>query len=157
MTPIICAQALADVLKDKFSTFKPADAKIADNKITIRSGYLPLASTNEEKAKQSPYIMVRPIAVKDNIETADDESVLDMQILVSTFNTDKENGHLELFHMLEMIRQAILTHGVIGKRFTLKYPVDTIIPEVQPFPTWFAYFTLSYRIPTPEEELIYSE
>lgn len=157
MTPILCTRAVAALIKTKFTDFKATDIKVEGNGITIRDGYLPAAKTNDEKQKQCPYIIVRPIEISDDPDDYDQESKVDFQILFATYNEDTENGHLELFDMLEVTRQLLLKNTIVDSCYKLQTPIKTHIPEVQPYPMWFAYMDLSYLVPTPSEELITNE
>ena len=157
MTPIVCAKEVAALIKEKFVGYKADDDKVAGNGITIKDGYLPMATTNEEKAKQCPYIIVRPATIIDDPDDQDQESKVDFQIIISTYNSDKNDGHLELYDLIETVRQTLLTNTIVGECFELQTPIKTHIIEAQPYPVWVAYIELSYLVPTPSEELIENE
>jgi hypothetical protein len=147
MTPIGCARALADFLQKHFDAigYRPIDEKIAGNKITIRDGFLPKATTNEEKKKQDPHIVIRPVEVMDTQEG----STITLQLLMMTYSADMEKGHLDLYHMAEIVRQAVEQQTIIGEMYMLQLPVKTLIPEEQPWPEWWAYMELTYTLGRP--------
>jgi hypothetical protein len=147
MTPIGCARALADFLQKHFDAtgYRPIDEKIAGNKITVRDGFLPKATTNEEKKKQDPHIVIRPVEVTDTQEG----STITLQILMMTYSADMEKGHLDLYHMAEIVRQAVEQQTIIGEMYMLQLPVKTLIPEEQPWPEWWAYMELTYTLGRP--------
>ena len=153
MTPIICAEELTKMLKKELTYFTPSSDKVSTNGITYKTGFMPIPKNNTEKEKNFPYIAVRPFHIEDYGPEADDESTANLYILVGTYNEDKDNGHYELYNMMEMIRQAILQHPVIGGNFELKYPLKSDIPESQGFPTWFGYIEARYSIPNTTEEV----
>lgn len=147
MTPIGCARALADFLQKHFDAtgYRPIDEKIAGNKITVRDGFLPKATTNEEKKKQDPHIVIRPVEVMDTQEG----STITLQLLMMTYSADMEKGHLDLYHMAEIVRQAVEQQTIIGEMYMLQLPVKTLIPEEQPWPEWWAYMELTYTLGRP--------
>ena len=147
MTPIGCARALADFLQKHFDAigYRPIDEKIAGNKITVRDGFLPKAMTNEEKKKQDPHIVIRPVEVTDTQEG----STITLQLLMITYSADMEKGHLDLYHMAEIVRQAVEQQTIIGEMYMLQLPVKTLIPEEQPWPEWWAYMELTYTLGRP--------
>lgn len=147
MTPIGCARALADFLQQHFDAtgYRPIDEKIAGNKITVRDGFLPKATTNEEKKKQDPHIVIRPVEVTDTQEG----STITLQLLMMTYSADMEKGHLDLYHMAEIVRQAVEQQTIIGEMYMLQLPVKTLIPEEQPWPEWWAYMELTYTLGRP--------
>lgn len=147
MTPIGCARALADFLQKHFDAtgYRPIDEKIAGNKITVRDGFLPKATTNEEKKKQDPHIVIRPVEVTDTQEG----STITLQLLMMTYSADMEKGHLDLYHIAEIVRQAVEQQTIIGEMYMLQLPVKTLIPEEQPWPEWWAYMKLTYTLGRP--------
>nr|DAY38597.1 MAG TPA: tail completion protein [Caudoviricetes sp.] len=147
MTPIGCARALADFLQKHFDAtgYRPIDEKIAGNKITVRDGFLPKATTNEEKKKQDPHIVIRPVEVTDTQEG----STITLQLLMMTYSADMEKGHLDLYHIAEIVRQTVEQQTIIGEMYMLQLPVKTLIPEEQPWPEWWAYMELTYTLGRP--------
>lgn len=146
MTPINCARNVAEFLREQFQGYTAPDEKIAANGITIRDGFLPKQTTVEAKRRQSPYIVIRPVRIDDDDKEG---STADLQILVTTYNDNKEDGHLALYHILEFIRQSLLTHRLIKKKNILQMPIKTMIPEEQPFPQWWGYMEVTYSIGQP--------
>lgn len=146
MTPINCARNLAEFLREQFQGYSSPDEKVAGNSITIRDGFLPKQTTMDAKRRQNPYIVIRPVKVEDDDKEG---STADLQILVTTYDDDKEDGHLALYHILEFIRQSLLTHKLIKKKNMLQMPMKTMIPEEQPFPQWWGYMEVTYSIGQP--------
>ena len=147
MTPIGWARALAGFLQKHFEDIKyrPIDEKIATNRLIVRDGFLPKVTSNEEKKKQDPYIVIRPVEITDT----DEGSVMKLQLLMMTYSADMEKGHLDLYHMAEIVRQAVEQQTIIGEMYMLQLPVKTLIPEEQPWPEWWAYMELTYTLGRP--------
>lgn len=144
MTPIEATRALAKFLQQQFAEmdFTPTDEKTASNKITVRDGFLPRRNTAHEKQTQDPCVLIRPIEIVDD----DNGSTVKMQILIVTYNSDMNDGHLELYHILECIRRFIEQSPILERRFMLNMPLKTLIPEEQPWPEWWAYMEATYTI-----------
>ena len=66
-----------------------------------------------------------------------------------TYSADMEKGHLDLYHMAEIVRQAVEQQTIIGEMYMLQLPVKTLIPEEQPWPEWWAYMELTYTLGRP--------
>ena len=147
MTPIGCAKALANFLQGHFGRigYRPLDEKIARNKITICDGFLAKAVSAEEKRERDPYIVIRPVEVTDSNEG----SVIRLQLLMMTYSSDQKMGHLDLYHLAEIVRQAVEQNPIIGEMYLLQMPVRTLIPEDQPWPEWWAYMELTYTLGRP--------
>ncbi len=145
MTPIACANALAKFLEEAFkkSDYAPTDEKISFNKITIRDGFLPKRTSAKDKQEQNPCIVIRPVKITDTEKI----STIELQLLALTYNSDPEKGHLEIYHILEFVRQQIEINPKIANRFRLSLPLTIVIPEEQPFPEWWAYMQIVYTIP----------
>lgn len=146
MTPILCAEHVAKLLQEAFEGYKSTDEKTQNNGITIRSGFLPKTVTAADKQKQNPAIVVRPIEIIDDNEASD----IKLQILATAYNEDKDNGHLELYHILEKVRYTLLTNRLVASRNMIELPMKTTIPEEQPFPVWWGYMEVSYNIGQPK-------
>lgn len=149
MTPIICADNIAQFLKEKLQNYKSINEKVVVDNITVQSGFLPRTKTKEEKNKYCPYVIVKPVKVFDDIENH--ESNVLIQLLVTLYDDDLEQGHTELYHLLEFCRQQLLENKTIARKNRLLQPVTTYVPEEQPFPVWLGYMELTYSVPQPQE------
>lgn len=147
MTPIQCAMDIADFLEGKFADFSFSDEKLSGKKINIRSGFMPVSRSNEDKFEQGGYINIRPIEIDDNGDDDEESSVVMMQILVVTYNADINFGHIELYNILEVIRRNLLATPIINKRYEVSKPLKTHIPDNQPYPQWLGYIEATIKIP----------
>ena len=89
--------------------------------------------------------MIRPVEVTDSNEG----SVIRLQLLMMTYSSDQKMGHLDLYHLAEIVRQAVEQNPIIGEMYLLQMPVRTLIPEDQPWPEWWAYMELTYTLGRP--------
>lgn len=147
MTPMRCAQAIAEYLQEKFDSigYLAPDERTEGKPMHVYAGFLPRAMSDKEKMAQAPCIVIRPVKVVDT----DAESTADLQILAATYNRAVQDGHLELYHVLELCRQWLCQSPVIGNMFMMKKPLETGIPEEQGFPEWIGYMKVTYTIGTP--------
>ena len=147
MTPMRCAKEVASYLQKKFNSigYVATDERADGKPMHVYAGFLPRAMSDKDKAAQAPCVVIRPVKVTDE----DQESSVELQLLVATYNRAIEDGHLELYHALELCRQCLCQSPVISKMFMLKKPLETGIPEEQGFPEWIGYMKMSYTIGTP--------
>lgn len=147
MTPLDGAQAIADYLAEKFKGYVPMDDATKGNGLTIRTGFLPRTTSAAAKKSGCPAIVVRPLDVTDEL---DGGSTMHVAILVQTYSGDLDMGHLELYHLLEFIRQALLSEHIIGGVVSLELPLKTTIPAEQAFPVWLGGIEATYTIGQPQ-------
>lgn len=147
MTPIRCAKEITKYLQEKFDAigYTATDERTEHKPMHVYAGFLPRALSDREKAAQAPCVVVRPVKVVD----ADEASSVDIQILVATYNKALTDGHLEMYHALELCRQWLCQSPVIGRMFMLQKPLETGIPEEQGFPEWIGYMKAIYTIGAP--------
>lgn len=151
MTPYLCAECLVNDLRGLFKDYVSPCEKTAANGIKIYTGYLPKYTNSADKQKNSPCIAVRPVQIDD--EEAG-RSYVTLQVLVQTYDDNLTEGHREMYHILQMIREYILTNEVINQQYDLQQPAHTMIPEEQPWPLWWGYMVLRYDCYQPHENLI---
>ncbi len=147
MTPIRCASELAKLLKEKFDSidYHPTSEGMEEKTISVFRGYLPRALSDEAKRKMSPCIVIRVVSVEDALQ----DSRVNLELLVSTYNKEVIDGYLDLMHILELSRQWICQTPILARKFQLEKPLMVKLPEEQGFPTWWGIITVSYTVPAP--------
>ena len=147
MTPMICAIKLAEFLQAKFDgiDYKATDERLEGKPMHVYAGFLPRTVSDKDKTEQDPCIVIRPVKVTDAAE----ESNVELQLLACTYNRDKNSGHMELYHALELVRQWIWQSPIIGGMFRLEGNTETGIPEEQGFPEWLGWMKVKYNIGKP--------
>lgn len=156
MTPYGCAEAVAEFLKKVFEKYAATDDKIKDAGMNIYAGFLPKTASSEEKRRRDPCITIRPVRIEDTLDYSD----VTLQVLVMTYCDGKLDGHRELYHILQIIRQAVETEDIIDGTFQLNYDGHnqvTNIPEEQPYPEWWGYMELHYAIRRPQQNIVRME
>lgn len=154
MSPIECAQAVADFIRNEciqdyvppqFTCTPPKKEPITYTpEIVVRHGFLPKTVTAAEKAKQTYNVVVRPVEIIDSVDTKSPSSI-ELQILVQTYDDDVTQGHLGLYHIMELIRQGIMRTRTIGE-YRSSGELKTEIPEEQPFPRWWGYMLIKFDL-----------
>ena len=153
MTPLQCAKEIADFLRKEIAQDQEGVQAIFVDKppeteeIRVFVGFLPRASTNAEKKKLCPAIVVRPESVSDT----DDGSSVKLLFSVTTYDEDKESGYISLYNLLEWIRFKLLSNSPIGERWDLRSSLETAVPDEQPFPQWWGYLEGSFVLPQPHK------
>lgn len=153
MTPLQCANEIAGFLRKEIAQDQEGVQTIFVDKppeteeIRVFVGFLPRASTNAEKKKLCPAIVVRPEAVSDT----DDGSSVKLLFSVTTYDEDKSSGYISLYNLLEWIRFKLLSNSPIGERWDLQSSLETAVPDEQPFPQWWGYLEGSFVLPQPHK------
>ena len=65
----------------------------------------------------------------------------------------EEDGWKDAFRLMEVVRNHLLVHRTLGKKFRLEDELTWQVPDQQPF--YFVYAELSYQIYQPQEEGIW--
>lgn len=153
MTPLQCANEIADFLRKEIAQDQEGVQTIFVDKppeieeIRVFVGFLPRVSTNAEKKRLCPAIVVRPESVSDT----DDGSSVKLLFSVTTYDEDKESGYISLYNLLEWIRFKLLSNSPIGERWDLRSSLETAVPDEQPFPQWWGYLEGSFVLPQPHK------
>lgn len=143
MTPLDCSMCLADYLKRVLDDYVFEDG-VVNKEINIKDGFVLKAMTLEEKQKQCPAIIIRPTEIIDDDYDAD--SIVKIDINVITFSKDKEYGHRDLYHILQVIRSALYRQQLLARKYRLTGKTNTLIPADQPYPQWWGVIEVSYTI-----------
>ncbi len=160
MTPMGCAQGIADFLTDYFAEHEEyssldqpgQESRIVkwDKSVSVYAGFLPLAQTRQEQDDLCPAVVIRPTEVQDK----DDETLVTMAAIVTTLDTDKKVGCLSLYHLLEVTRLALLSDRTIAGKYLIQDgSMRTVIPDQQPFPQWWGEIEFTVYLPQPERKV----
>ena len=154
MTPLECAQGIAEFLRGKIVDYEElvesTDGEEKEN-YNVYAGFLPYAANRQEQKKLCPAIVVRPLEVNDK---KDDSTVL-LGIYVTTYDEHKEIGCYGLYHLLEFVRFHLLAcNPAAGKYFIEPGSMTTSVPDEQPFPQWWGRIDFSVYLEQPENSYI---
>ena len=154
MIPVNLMDALAErlqvILKD-YSSGNPQDEVtgsviLGRNPLKIHTGQIPVPEDASE-LESFVYVIVKKIEDKGG----QDLSSATVEIGVSIYDED-ETGWRNLYNIVEHIRQDLLKHRILNKKFMLQWPINTEFAEEQPYPQWVGAITAKYSIGQPVEE-----
>lgn len=85
MTPLVCAMEMVEYLKNVFKEhIQEEGAKSKD--ILIKDGFLPRVTTEDEKRRMTPAIIVTPVLITTPKPTLDEDSTVKLEINVLTYS-----------------------------------------------------------------------
>lgn len=142
-TPLDLLNALADelreVAKDEKFIAQYQDAR----KLNV---YIQSVPTNEFQSDQFyPLLCVEFISLEDEVT----DSVASVLLTLGTYKGERSDGWRDHLNLLEGVRQYLLTHEIIGKRFPLQFPIYTGLVEPSSENFMFSNIFLQYRIGKP--------
>ncbi|GIO33122.1 hypothetical protein J2TS6_42630 [Paenibacillus albilobatus] len=147
--------ALKDFIGEKTKNMQLGDG---DRPPAVHLGWLPNAGQPEvingklipPRASDSdfPYIIIRALDGEDG----EDYGSVKIRILVGTKSADDE-GYLDILHLIEVLRNSLLSTAVIGQRFEIKRPLKWTLYEDQPYPEWIGEIMTTWTVPTVLREV----
>lgn len=150
MTPLECVEGLKNFLDEVFADYDEHDEE-EHTPVNVYAGFLPYANTRETKKKLCPAVVIRPAEVVDGEE----ETLLTVLIIVTTFDEDMIDGAQSMFHMLEFLRLKFLEENPIKNKWQIKRgSMDTFIPGEQPYPQWWGQMEFTVNLPQPENHQV---
>ena len=130
-----------------YSTEQPSGTFIVD----VIPGRIPNPETAQENIS-AVYVIVRSVEDAGGNEM----SSATVEMILSIYDEDDLTGWRTLYNVAEHIRQYLLKHRILDKKYMLKIntenPVRTVFVDDQPYPQWIATITAKYTISQPEEE-----
>lgn len=150
MTCTDLLQTLAAELRDAFEHTrlpteymrKPAPENFVP--VNVFTGYLP--ENLFEQTSYYPCVAIELIKVVDDLKGY---STADLGLTIGTFSLE-EDAWQDAFHLMELIRQRLLTRRVIGKKFRLK-ELSFETPAEQPREFFFIIGAATFEIFQPQE------
>ena len=142
MTPLDVSDGIAAYLMDELRKLNET-SDVATSPIRVWSGFLPRVDKNEDKRKLCPAVVVHPYSVSD----ADSS-------MVTTYDEALTKGHVGLYHLLEVVRERLLSDNPVALKYEIKEnTVNTTIPDDQPYPQWVGYLEFEVYIPVIRRNL----
>lgn len=145
MTPLNLIKALAAELQAASEYFILPAQYQAPKKISMYVQEVP----QEEFENQSfyPYICVELIGVEDDV----DISVASVVLTVGTYLGEKTEGIIDHLNLVEEVRQYLLTHPLIGKKFSAIMPAYTGLVEKRSEFFRYSNIFLQYQVASPSK------
>lgn len=153
MTHIHLIQALASELKELLSHVKMpteyAAEPTADNFIAVNIFEQYLPKNLFEETTYFPFVLVEWLETQDNLKEG---STAQIGLTFGTYALE-ENGWIDAFYLMELVRERLLSKRLIANRFRLADEVQWQIESDQPSPFFILYASLNYQLFLPQEVL----
>ncbi len=148
MTPLDVSDGIAKYLMNELRKLNES-SDVTERPIRVWSGFLPRVDKNEDKRKLCPAVVVHPYSVSDA-----DSSTVGITVLVTTYDEALTEGHVGLYHLLEVVRERLLSDNPVALKYEIKEnTINTTIPDDQPYPQWVGYLEFEVYIPVIRRNL----
>lgn len=148
MTPLDVSDGIAQYLMNELRKLNE-NSDVTERPIRVWSGFLPRVDKNEDKRKLCPAVVVHPYSVSDA-----DSSTVGITVLVTTYDEALTEGHVGLYHLLEVVRERLLSDNPVALKYEIKEnTINTTIPDDQPYPQWVGYLEFEVYIPVIRRNL----
>lgn len=148
MTPLDVSDGIAAYLMNELRKLNET-SDVTTSTIRVWSGFLPRVDNNEDLRKLCPAVVVRPYSVNDA-----DSSTVGITVLVTTYDEALTKGHVGLYHLLEVVRERLLSDNPVALKYEIKEnTVNTTILDDQPYPQWVGYLEFEVYIPVIRRNL----
>lgn len=148
MTPLDVSDGIAEYLMKELRKLNE-NSDVTERPIRVWSGFLPRVDKNEDKRKLCPAVVVHPYSVSDA-----DNSTVGITVLVTTYDEALTEGHVGLYHLLEVVRERLLSDNPVALKYEIKEnTINTTIPDDQPYPQWVGYLEFEVYIPVIRRNL----
>ncbi|MCI6870075.1 MAG: hypothetical protein MR853_05030 [Selenomonadales bacterium] len=140
MIPARLIEALAEEIRDATKDYVLKAEGQADKKLSVYCQHIP-----DEKFMSDSYYPLVIVSVQ-NVE--DDEqgiSTATIGLTIGVYGED-EQAWMDLLSIMERIRQRVCMQRIIDRKYALVLPNKWETVEAQPYPYWYGYATLKYRI-----------
>lgn len=150
MTPVILVDELVKFIKPVVAEFDLQTNKKGITKAPqVISGFLAEKMPGDQQDNPDfPFVIVRFLKDSDT----DESNIAIVRIYVGTYSQDEQNGWRDAMNVTIRIKQALLKQRIIGKQFRVEKPMETEMPEEQPFPEWTVVLTINVTMPQIDEE-----
>lgn len=148
MTPLDVSDGIAKYLMNELRKLNE-NSDVTERPIRVWSGFLPRVDKNEDKRKLCPAVVVHPYSVSDA-----DSSTVGITVLATTYDEALTEGHVGLYHLLEVVRERLLSDNPVALKYEIKEnTINTTIPDDQPYPQWVGYLEFEVYIPVIRRNL----
>lgn len=146
-TPLDLLNCLADELREATKNFKFVAQYQPDKKISIYIQAIP--KVEFESQTFYPLICVELLNVEDHLEDGVKTSIASVLLTVGTYQGERTDGWRDHLNLIEYVRQFVLTHEVLGKRFPLLYPTYLGLVEPRSDNFLFSNIFVQYLVGSP--------
>ena len=121
-----------------------------DKQVSVYAQHIPDEDFHDDS--YYPLVIVSLNKVEDTEPVGGSGSTATIGLTIGVYGEDKQ-AWMDLLSIMERIRQRVLIFRKLDRRFRLVLPVKWETVEAQPYPFWFGYGTLVYKIAQPNEQM----
>lgn len=152
MTITHLIEAVADEIRDATATLRlPVEycnerqrrAETTWRKVNVYEQYLPEADFQNDN--YYPLVVVEWLNTRDKLRGAENGSIATIGLSFGVFAKEAD-GWKDCFHLMEIVRQRLLSKRVLAKRFRLEDEITWETAGQQPTPFFYAYGEITYQI-----------
>jgi hypothetical protein len=140
MIPVRLIEALADEIRDATKDYKLRAEGQEDKKVTVYCQHIP-----DEDFLSDTYYPLVIVSVQEVTDDNEGISIATVGLTIGVYGDDKE-AWMDLLSIMERIRQRVCNEKIIARKYPLVMPTKFETIEAQPYPFWFGYATLKYRV-----------
>lgn len=140
MIPVRLIEALADEIRDATKDYKLRAEGQEDKKVTVYCQHIP-----DEDFLSDTYYPLVIVSVQEVTDDNEGISIATVGLTIGVYGDDKE-AWMDLLSIMERIRQRVCNEKIIARKYPLVMPTKFETIENQPYPFWFGYATLKYRV-----------
>ena len=140
MIPVRLIEALADEIRDATKDYKLKAEGQEDKKVTVYCQHIP-----DEDFLSDTYYPLVIVSVQEVTDDNEGMSIATVGLTIGVYGDDQE-AWMDLLSIMERIRQRVCNEKIIARKYPLVMPTKFETIEAQPYPFWFGYGTLKYRV-----------
>ena len=140
MIPVRLIEALADEIRDATKDYKLKAEGQEDKKVTVYCQHIP-----DEDFLSDTYYPLVIVSVQEVTDDNEGISIATVGLTIGVYGDDQE-AWMDLLSIMERIRQRVCNEKIIARKYPLVMPTKFETIEAQPYPFWFGYATLKYRV-----------
>lgn len=153
MTHINLIRSLASELRGLLKRVKLpveyAEKATPDDFITVNVFEQFLPKDLFDETTYYPLVLVEWLSTLDNLKKA---TTAQVGLTIGVY-AKEEDGWVDAFYLMELVRQHLLRKRLIAQKFRLTEEINWEVPSEQPAPFMFIMSTLSYEMFQPQEQL----
>lgn len=82
----------------------------------------------DEDRERVPYVELQLLNGKDDMDRSGQmKSTVSVRMIVTLYNKDKLEGRMQVLHVVQALRRALIRKGVVGGCFELQFPLEYMI------------------------------
>lgn len=148
MTQEFLQDAVVADLKNLFAEYKLKNSLGVERAVNVYPQDTPIRQGDDEAVDQEappePYVVVRTAAGTIEDETAPHVVEIILAICVCDHDPERQ-GHRDALHIVNEIYRHYAANGIVGKRFSLRYPIRWATGDDDKHPYYYAAMALNFE------------